>query len=199
MLRIRSGAAILICALAIPAGRAQAQTPLRILAGPTLSNVSTDEWETSSKLGFFAAVGTSFALSESVFVSPFLGYVQKGTTFDDDDSDGSYNYIEIPVLLGTEIPVGEKASLSISAGPQVAFNIKCDEDGVDCSDHEDFKSTEFGIVAGVGIGFPLTDPYNLSFGLSYDLGLTDVFEEDEGGFKNRVIYLWGSIGTAIGG
>ncbi len=54
-------------------------------------------------------------------------------------------------------------------------------------------------MAGAGIGFPLSEPYSLSFGVSFDFGLTDVFDELEGGYKNRVIYLWGSIGTVIGG
>ncbi len=198
MLRLISRAAFLACSLALAAGQAHAQIPLRILAGPTFSNVSTDEYDTSSKVGFFAAVGTSFALSESVSVSPFLGFVQKGAEFSDDTQD-TYSYIEIPVLLGTQIPLGEKASLSLSAGPQFAFNINCDEDGYDCSEYDNYKSTEFGIVAGAGIGFPLTDPYSVSFGVSFDFGLTDVFDDLDGGYKNRVIYLWGSIGTMIGG
>jgi len=198
MLRFTSGAAFLACVLALSAGPAEAQFPLRILGGPTISNVSTDEYDTSSKVGFFAAVGTSFALSESVAVSPFLGFVQKGAEFSDETQD-TYSYIEIPVLLGTQIPVGENASISLSAGPQVAFNINCDEEGYDCSEYDNHKSTEFGFVAGAGIGFPLTDPYDLSFGVSFDFGLTDVFDEMDGGYKNRVIYIWGSIGTVLGG
>jgi len=197
MLRFTSVAAFLACILTLAAGQAHAQTPLRILAGPTFSNVSTDEWDTSSKLGFFAAVGTSFALSENVFVSPFVGYVQKGAEFSDGTQD-TYSYIEIPVLLGTQIAVSETASLSLSVGPQVAFNINCDEDGYDCSEYDDFKGTEFGIVAGAGFNFPISDPYIVSLGASYDYGLTDVFDGGDG-YKNRVFYLWISLGTVIGG
>jgi hypothetical protein len=92
MINLTSGAALLACMLALVTGPAQAQTPLRVLAGPTISNVATDEFETSSKVGFFAAVGTSFALSENASISPFLGYVQKGAEFDDDSQD-TYSYI----------------------------------------------------------------------------------------------------------
>src|SRR5690606_28920255 len=36
----------------------------------------------ASSFGFFAAVGTSFGVGESVAISPYLGYVQKGAEFD---------------------------------------------------------------------------------------------------------------------
>ena len=42
MLRFTSGAAFLACVLALSAGPAEAQFPLRILGGPTISNVSTE-------------------------------------------------------------------------------------------------------------------------------------------------------------
>jgi hypothetical protein len=197
MHKVIRGAAVLACLLAFHSGAAQAQFPLRVLAGPTISTISTDDFDTSSKMGFFVAAGTSFSLNERFSISPFLGYVQKGTEFSD-GSNGSYDYIEIPVLLGTQVPVGEKASLSFSLGPQVAFNINCDEDGFDCTEYADFKSTEFGIVGGAGIGFPLSEPYNVSFGVSFDFGLTDLYDIDSG-YKNRVIYLWASLGTVIGG
>jgi hypothetical protein len=198
MLKLTVSAAIVAGALAFPIGQGQAQVQLKLVAGPTFSTVATDEWDTSTKTGFFVAVGTAFPLGERFAVMPHVGYVQKGTEFSD-DTKGSYDYIEIPILIGTKFPLGEKAELGISAGPQVAFNINCDEDGFDCSEYDDFKGTEFGIVGGAGVGFPLSDSKDLSFGASVDFGLTDVFDSVDGGYKNRVYYLWASIGTQIGG
>lgn len=202
MLRTIAGAAVLSFALALSTGDAQAQIPLRIVAGPTIANVSTDDWDTSSKVGFFVAAGTAFELQDGLAVTPYLAFVKKGATFNatasESEGDGSYDYIEIPVLLSKQIPFGETKSIGLSLGPQVAFNINCDEDGYDCSEYEDFKSTEFGLVGGAGLGFPLGEAHTASVGVSFDFGLTDVFES-ENGYKNRVIYLWGSVGTTIGG
>lgn len=200
MPRIPTALAVLAVVLALTAGQAQAQTPVSIVAGPTISTVSADDWDTGWTTGFFVAVGTAFPIGEDLSVMPHIGYVQKGAKFTDVESegDGSYDYIEIPILLGKSIPVGETASLGLSLGPQVAFNIHCDEDGYDCSKYDDFKKTEFGIVGGAGIGFPLSEPYSASFGVSFDFGLTNIFDT-EGTYKNRVIYLWGSVGTMIGG
>lgn len=190
---------LLACALGSLIEPVGAQIPVDIVAGPTISTVSTDAYDTKSKVGIFVAAGTAFPLSEKLFVSPYVGYVQKGTEFDDGTS-GSYDYIEIPVFLGTQIPLNERWSLGISAGPQVAFNVRCDEDGYDCSQYEDFKRTEFGVIGGVGVGFPLSEAHVLSFGGTYDLGLTDVFSsEGDFSYKNRVLYLWVSFGSMIGG
>jgi hypothetical protein len=199
MSRAISVTALVACCLASLGGPAGAQIPVDIVAGPTIATVSTDAYDTSSKVGFFVAAGTAFPLSETLFVSPYVGYVQKGTEFDD-GTNGSYDYIEIPVFLGTQIPLNERWALGISAGPQVAFNVSCDEDGYDCSQYEDFKGTEFGIVGGVGLGVPISEAHVLSFGGTYDFGLTDIFSsEDDFSYKNRVLYLWVSFGSMIGG
>lgn len=128
-------------------GRAQAQMPLNIVAGPTFANVSGDDVpdDASSKTGFFAAVGTALSISETLSIDPWVGYVQKGSSLD--DGDFSIDYIEIPVFLSASLPMGESAVLGLSAGPQIAFQVNCeDTDGSDCSNNDNFKSTEFGIV-----------------------------------------------------
>jgi hypothetical protein len=178
-------------------GRAQAQMPLNIVAGPTFANVSGDDVpdDNSSKTGFFVAAGTAFSINETFSIDPWVGYVQKGTSFD--DGDFSLDYIEIPVFLSATIPVGESASLGISAGPQIAFNVNCDENGDDCSEDSDFKSTEFGIVGAASIAFPLSDSVGLSLGGAADFGLTDVFDNSDG--KTRTYYLFAGLGFALGG
>lgn len=179
-------------------GRAQAQMPLNIVAGPTFANASGDDVpdDASSKTGFFVAAGTAFGISETFSIDPWVGYVQKGASLD--DGDFSVDYIEIPVFLTANIPVGESSMLALSAGPQIAFNINCeDPEGSDCSDNSDFKKTEFGIVTGASISFPLSDSVGLALGGAADFGLTDLFDQDN--VKTRTYYLFAGLGFGLGG
>jgi hypothetical protein len=198
MLRFAATASALALAVTLTSTPARAQIPLTVVAGPTIASVSTDAYDASSTVGFFVAAGTAYPLSERVSLMPFVGYVQKGAEFD--GSKASYDYIEIPLFLGTRIALNEEWSLGLHAGPQVGFNINCDEDGYDCSDYEDFKGTEVGVVGGVALSHPLSESHTVSFGISYDLGLTDIFgSESDYSFKNRVLSLWAGIGSMIGG
>lgn len=180
-------------------GRAQAQMPFNIVAGPTFVNTTDDN--TDSRTRFFVAAGTSFSLNETFSVDPYVGYMQKGASYPDLSEDDAYDYIEIPVLLSANIPMGESAVLGISAGPQFSFNINCKEkytDGTpeyDCSDYTDFNNTEFGFIGGASIGFPLSDSVGLAVGGGADLSVTEVFD----GIKNRAYYAFASLGFALGG
>jgi len=195
-----------VLGLSLTVDKTQAQFPLSIVAGPTFSNVSTDEFDTSSKTGFFAGVGTAFPLGESVMLQPYVAYVQKGASFEFSgfNEDDTYSYIEIPVFFSYGVPLGESLSLGLSAGPQVGFVIDCKEaydDGTadyDCSEYDNFKSTEFGLVGAAGLVFPVGGS-TLSVGGAYDYGLTDVFSDVEGGYKNRVFSIFVDYGFSIGG
>ncbi|MFW6079515.1 MAG: porin family protein [Gemmatimonadota bacterium] len=179
-------------------GEAQAQMPLHLAAGPTLGTISTDDPDfegAETSLGFFAAVGTSFPVGETVAVSPYLGYVQKGAKFGDGQFTFSYDYIEIPVLISTWFPVGETMSWSIFAGPQIGFQINCDEDGFDCSELDSRKGTEFGVMAGTGLQF--SDA--LSVGVGADIGMTDLFDTGGDSFKTRTYWLSLGYSTSLGG
>jgi hypothetical protein len=192
MRRTFAGLAVAALLTTFVPGRAEAQTPLIFVAGPSLMTISSDIYDASSTVGVFAAAGTRFQLNETVSVSPFLGYVQKGASFDGQDySSASYDYIEIPVLFGVGVPVGER-NLRLSAGPQIAFQIKCDEDGFDCTEYTDHESTQFGFVGTAALSLNEM----LSVGLGADFGATNLFEVD---YKTRNYFLFLSYATAIGG
>lgn len=176
----------------LAADQAQAQMPLHLSAGPTIGTVSSDDFpDSESSVGFFAAVGTSFPVGETVAISPYLGYVQKGAEFDGESA--SYDYIEIPVLLSTSFPVGENLAWGIFAGPQVGFQINCDEAGFDCTEFSNHKGTEFGVMAGTGLRF--ANGFAVSVGA--DIGLTDLFDELD--YKTRTYFLSLGYSTALGG
>lgn len=181
-------AATLVISL-VSVDQAQAQMPVHLSAGPTLGTISSDDFpDSESSIGFFAAVGTSLPVGESVAISPYLAYVQKGAEFDGESA--SYDYIEIPVLISTWFPVGENMSWTIFAGPALGFQINCDEGGFDCTEFADHKSTEFSVLAGTGLKFP----NGLSVGIGVDVGMTDLF--DTADYKTRT--FWASLGYTLG-
>ena len=174
----------------------EAQFPLNIVAGPTFSNLSGDDAEDfDSKTGFFVAAGTAIPLNETFWIEPYVAYVQKGA--DDAGAELSLDYIEIPVFLNATIPLSESVVFAIGAGPQVGFNLSCDDDGFDCSDADDLNTMDFGILTSAGLGFPLSDTMSLGFGGGADFGLTDVF--DSGDASNRAYYVFASLGILVGG
>lgn len=180
------------------AGHVQAQFPFSIVAGPTFANLRGDDTEgAESKTGFFVAAGTAFQLNETFAVSPYLAYVQKGASNGETNEDFSLDYIEIPVFLSATVPLGESASLGLSAGPQISFNINCDVEGFDCSDEEDFNGTDFGIVGSASIGFPVSDSASLALGGGADFGLKEY--RDGVDAKTRTYYLFAALNLALGG
>lgn len=177
-------------------GPVEAQFPVNIVAGPTFANLSGDDAEGfDSKTGFFVGAGTAIPLNETFFIEPYVAYVQKGA--DDAGAELSLDYIEIPVFLSANIPISESVALFIGAGPQVGFNINCDDDGFDCSDEDDLNKTDFGIVTSAGLGFPLSDTVFIGVGGGADFGLTDVFDSGDAG--NRAYYVSASVGMLLGG
>lgn len=174
------------------ADMARAQMPLHIAAGPTIGTISSDDFaDSDASVGFFAAVGTSFPVGETVAVSPWLGYVQKGAEFGDETA--SYDYIEIPVLIQTWFPVGENMNWMIFAGPQFGFQINCDEDGFDCTEFANHKGTEFGAMIGTGLQFG----GGFSVGVGADVGFTDLFDDLD--YKTRTFFLSVGYTAWLGG
>jgi len=199
MPKLRTFAPLLILLLALSARKADAQIPINVVAGPTIATISTDDYDTSSKVGFFVAAGTAFPLAENLALMPWVGFVRKGADFSE-GSSGNYDYIEIPILIGKQFPLNDKWTLGVDAGPEIAFNVKCDEDGYDCTEYDDFKKTDYGIMAGASLSVPVSETRTFSFGITYDLGLADVFDsESSGGYKNRVFYLFVGLGSIFGG
>jgi hypothetical protein len=190
-------AAFIFLAATILPDTAAAQMPLHFVAGPNLGTISSDEFDgASTAVGFFAGVGTTFMLTETVGVSPYLAYVQKGAEFDSETA--SYDYIEIPVLIVVGVPVGEGGTtFNIFGGPQVGFQMNCDEGGFDCTEFDDHKGTEFGVLGGVGLGFPMGESGTLGVSVGADLGLTDLF--DTVSYKTRTYFLSLQYSVVVGG
>ncbi len=175
-----------------------AQMQLGVKAGLNLANLSGDDIEdTDARTGFAGGVFFMYQFSEMFAIQPEVYYTMKGATqkdvFPGVDATIKGDYFEIPVLLKLIIPLrGSGIKPAIFAGPSLAFNtsakIKIEADGESFEeDLEDIKSTDFGLVFGAGLGFPVGNG-ELGFDVRYILGLTTVDDSaEEADVKNGVI------------
>jgi hypothetical protein len=134
-------------------------------------------------------------------IQPEANYTMKGAT-DEQTFNGetaeltlSLDYIEIPILFKVLIPI-ENSPIrpSVFVGPYVGFNstakAKLEYMGQSVEDDiEDIKSTEFGLVFGAGLGFPVGQN-ELGVDFRYELGLTTLDDSAENAdIKNSVFNI----------
>jgi opacity protein-like surface antigen len=172
------------------------ETKFGVKAGVNLHTLTGDVEDQSSKIGFQAGAFAEFKLSDKFAIQPELLYSTQGTKFEEGDDEIKYNlsYLNIPVMA--KYYVAEKFSLE--AGPQIGFLLSAKgkydfvEDGVSVSGDEDikdsFESIDFGLNFGAGYDFT----ENLSAGLRYNLGLSNIAKTEDGNdskVKNGVFSL----------
>ncbi len=197
-----------LAALFILPVAASAQVSIGINGGIVNSNLGGDfveDLDTDSRTGFFGGASLSLPLAERLGLTVGAYFVQKGT---ESTSPGTVeaSYLEVPVLLGltltgADAPVG----LSLWAGPSISFELDCrqhvltplpGEADVDCES----KSTDFGIIAGATVSFPISDMSALFMNGGYELGLTKLDDSPaELDMKNKALYVGGGIRFVVGG
>jgi hypothetical protein len=143
-----------------------------------------------SKIGFNVGGFSEIKISEKFAVQPELLYSTQGAKFD--GGSESLNYINIPVMA--KFFVAE--SFSIEAGPQIGFltsaKAKFDDEDVSVDIKDELKSIDFGLNFGAGYDFTP----NLSAGLRYNLGLSNIADNesnDEEGFETEDFELKNSV------
>lgn len=182
-----------------------AQIQLGLKGGLNLSSLKGDDApeNAENRTGFAGGAFLQYQFSSMFAIQPELTYSMKGATekgnFDFEgfqyDYDATYklNYLEIPVLLKLIIPTqGAGVRPTIFAGPSVAFKMSSKQsveiNGQSVEDDlENIKSTDFGLVFGGGLGFPLGKG-ELGFDIRYILGLSTIDDSsDNYDVKNGVI------------
>jgi hypothetical protein len=147
---------------------------------------------TRGVFGFFAGVDfTVIGLQIDAL------YSQKGAKADfrdeEDDVklDVAVDYIEIPVLLRLNAPLGGGAKIRLFGGPSFAFKVSdkttFEVDGVSFEDDEtEFKSYDVGVVAGGAMQFGKT-----FVDVRYTWGTLNILKDDEDGdrVKTRTLGL----------
>jgi hypothetical protein len=172
----------------------QAQTKFGIKAGANLASLAGDDVDDAKmKIGFNVGGFAKIGLTESLSLQPELVFSAQGAKFEDEGDDVKYNlsYLNIPVLLQYNLPMG----LNFEAGPQIGFLVGAKaKQGDEKADVKDFfKSTDFSLALGAGY---LTKA-NIGFNARFNLGLGNIADSDDGDVKNSVIQV--GVFYAFGG
>jgi opacity protein-like surface antigen len=169
-----------------------------VKGGINLATLTGDVDDISSKVGFHVGGFAEFKLSEKFAIQPELLFSTQGAKFkesgDDFSSEDKLNlsYINLPVMVKFYVV----PKFSVEAGPQIGFLVSAKEkyevktDGEKTSSSEDakdyYKSIDFGVNFGAGYDFTK----NISAGLRYNLGLSNIAKYgDDSKVKNSVFSL----------
>lgn len=164
-----------------------------------LSGDIEDDLARRSALGLGAFLQVMVA--PNVSIQPEALYLMKGASEDAGDGEVEVDYLQVPVLVQYHIPaVG--VSPRIFAGPSLAFELGCDisEDGssASCEDSgTNTKSADFGLVFGGGVDIPAGGVVVTLDG-RYDLGVTNIADEEGIEVKNRSFQFFAGVGFPFG-
>jgi long-subunit fatty acid transport protein len=157
-------------------------------AGLNVSTLTGDVNDASSRVGFHVGGFAEIKLSDKFSVQPELLYSAQGAKGSYNEFDGmditsidvttKLAYINVPVMA--KYYVAEKFSLE--AGPQIGFLVSAKEkysaggDSAEEDVKDAYKSIDFGVNFGAGYDFT----ENLSVGVRYNLGLSNIAKNEEG-------------------
>ncbi len=142
-------------------------------------------------------------------IQPEVLYSMKGTKFNvtspvPADYLFSYNYIEVPVLLKLNLPIGTVAPFKVNvfAGPDFAFNVTAYEKVTDSvlpnnstTFDEKFETSSFDFNLAVGAGTGLdVGPTTLGLELRYTFGTHTLTKGSGSGDRNGVFAVIASVG-----
>jgi len=164
-----------------------AQMHAGLKAGLNISDVIEDDpgeeaTNFSTKLSFVAGAYFNYQFNKLFALQPEVYYTTKGAELKDQYNDLtlSLGYIEIPILLQFIIPIKESSLKPyLIAGPAAGFNLSAKteyrENGqtTEVDNKDNVESTEFSLVFGGGIGFPLGNN-EIGLDVRYLLGLSNI-------------------------
>ncbi len=173
---------------------------LGIKGGLNLTNMilKGDGWSQSNdmKPGFHIGLTAEFPLNEMFSLEPAVLLSTKGYKYSEPGYDESVNALSI------DIPLTGKASYDIGSfiiygafGPYIGIGLSGKYKTSDSPDYtlqwgsssdDDLKRVDFGLVFGAGVEINA-----IQVGISYDLGLINIYPTTDGGTKinNRVLAI----------
>lgn len=134
-----------------------------------------------SSIGFQVGAFAEIKIIEKLAIQPELLYSAQGAKFNGfggNDYDVKLNYLNIPVLAKYYIT----KEFTVEAGPQIGFLLSAKEEGEDAKDF--YKSVDLGFNLGAGYNFT----ENLSAGIRYTIGLSNVYDKEYDNFEDYYDY-----------
>jgi hypothetical protein len=190
---MKKGLLLFVCVLALTT-LSQAQVRFGVKAGINLANVSGDDVDGNSmKIGFNAGAVAKISVSEAFSIQPEIVYSDQGAKLED-DVKLNLSYINIPILAQYNT-----GGFIIETGPQFGFRMgaKLKGDGGSLDLKEQTKGFDLGW--GIGVGYLTQSGFGVN--ARYNLGLSNIADDDDGDLKNSVIqigvfYLFSGGGSA---
>jgi opacity protein-like surface antigen len=159
------------------------------------ANVSLPEFESVAKPGFAAGLfasldaGRLLALDIKPFhlaLQPEFGYATRGAGIERDGDDrGSYNlsYLQTRLLLRVGYATSRTTTPYLILGPELSFLRRGEIEnstGDTTNIEDDLKSTDFGLILGLGALYELPPYGSLGLELRGDLGLVSIDGQGDG-------------------
>ncbi|MBS9767696.1 MAG: PorT family protein [Flavobacteriaceae bacterium] len=153
-----------------------------------VSNVKLGEIEPDSRVAYHVGAMAEIGLTSQFAVQPEVLFSVQGASKEKEGVTGAveFNYINIPVMAKYYVLNG----LSLEVGPQIGFlttakiTFKGTIEGKEINESKDVKdeakSVDFGLNFGTSYNYQ-----NFNLGVRYNLGLTDIAKERDGGDANK--------------
>lgn len=163
------------------------KTEFGVHVGYNAATVTSDENLTNSKYrsGFNAGVSADYYFSDRWSIKGKLTYDQKGWDrgyFDNGTGSVTTNYrldyLTIPVMANWHF--GRTRNWYLNFGPYAGILLSASETTGDTDLKSIFSSTDFGLDAGIGIKFPVSEKAKFFIELNGQGGFTDLVKNNSG-------------------
>jgi hypothetical protein len=149
-----------------------------VKAGLNMANLSGDDIQnTKIKMGAIGGAYLCYNINEFFGIQPEVLFTMKGAADNTAGSDAKlkFSYIEIPLLFKVNLPTEGKIKPNIYAGPALGFlmSAKAEAGGQSIDVKDGVKSTNFGLVAGAGVGYEMEKGL-IFLEARYEIGLSTI-------------------------
>lgn len=156
----------------------------------------TDVDDAESRVGLQAGGFFVYSIVEHFGVSLDAVYSQQGANSKNSNNELHLDYIQLPLLANIFFnQYGDDFRPKISIGPSLGILTSAKGTFVE---KDDFNSTDFGIVAGLGFNYKVAEKKWLNVDARYGMGASEVFKMDipDNDIKNTYFSL--TVGLAFG-
>ena len=191
-----TGCAMAALFVLLPDAFALGQTALSVTGGLNLASAASSRPDDrddgiGSLTRMVAGVSAATPLTTGGWrVQLGAAYAQKGFEFG--IAEFAMDYVELAAMLDRPLPLGDAASVHLLAGPALGFQVSCqvkDQSRSQDCPSEGVSAFDFGVVAGFDFEVGLSDSLGLLVGMSYNLGLVALLDEETYTTRSRTLTL----------